>query len=184
MRRLAPLLLVFLLGCPGALGLTPDPLDPLPGRDGVEGTLMQLADFQQPCLSDDGVIILCRRVRFEGEDAWTDLQANVQGFTPKWGVRSLLDVEITEEAGQTSYLKLHTLDEEDHAPGGVFELTLRPDYLVGGARLVGGRDIDCSTHELCTLLDERLEVGDRFPAWFQHPEDDEEPLVLVSVPEG
>lgn len=181
MRRLAPLLLLALLACPGAGDLAPEPLDPLPGRDGLEGVLMQVADFQQPCRDDDsGSVVLCLRVRYEGEDAWSDLQATIENFSPSWGVRALLDVEVTQDAGQTTWLKLETLESEEMASA-VFELTLTPDFLVGGARLVGGREFDCTTHELCTALDERLEAGDRFPAWFQHPEDDEAPLILVAV---
>ncbi len=183
MHRLLPLLLL-LAACPGGPNLAPDPLDPLPSRDDLEGTLMQVADFQQPCRDDaTGAMVLCLRVRYVGEDAWSDLQATIENFTPEWGERALLDVEITDDAGAPHYLKLHTLETEDMA-GAVFELTLTPESLVGGARLVGGREFDCTTHQLCTALDERLEVGDRFPAWFQHPEDDDEPLLLVGVPEG
>lgn len=183
MRRLLPLLLL-LVACPGTANLAPDPLGPLPSEEGLEGTLMQVADFQQPCRDDaTGSMVLCLRVRYEGEDAWTDLQDTIENFSPQWGWRALLDVEITDEAGAPHYLKLSTIETEDMA-GDVFELILTPDALVGGARLVGGRDLDCTTHDLCTALDERLEVGDRFPAWFQHPDDDDEPLILVAVLES
>jgi hypothetical protein len=182
MRTAAPLLFFLLLcGCPGGGDLAPEPLDPLPGRDDLDGTLMQVADFQQPCREAAGAVVLCLRVRFEGEDDWTDLPGPIVDFAPKWGTRYLLDVEVLTEAGETTYTKLASLDAEEFAPGGVFELTLRSDFLVGGARLVGGRDFDCETHELCGDLDERLDAGGLFPAWFQHPEDEDDPLILVAV---
>ena len=181
MRRAVPLLLLLLCACPGAGDLAPEPLDPLPGRDGLDGTLMQVADFQQPCREAAGAIVLCLRVRFAGEDAWSDLVGPIVDFSPEWGTRFLLDVQIHTEGGETTYTRLTSLDYEELAPGGVFELTLRSDFLVGGARLVGGREFDCETHELCGDLDERLGAGGLFPAWFQHPEGEDDPLILVAV---
>ena len=85
-------------------------------EEGLEGTLMQVADFQHPCRDDaTGSMVLCLRVRYEGEDAWTDLQDTIENFSPQWGWRALLDVEITDEAGAPHYLKLSTIETEDMA---------------------------------------------------------------------
>ncbi len=180
---LPALLLLAACGDPGPPG--PEPLAPLAERDGVEGELIQVADFMQPCFADG--VVLCLRTRGEGESDWTNLEGPISGFLPEWGTRFLLDVAVDElvdpETGESSvqYSLLEVLEEEPQDPGTVFSLTLHSDYLQGGARLVGGREFDCELHSLCSDLDEALAAGPRFEAWFEHPEDSGEPIVLTFI---
>ena len=127
---------------------------------------------------------VCIPIRRPGEDAWSELPDRIDGFVPQWGVRSILDVEVTETEGVegVDYTLVAVLEEEIVAPGGVFTMRLSAEYLVGGARLLDGREFECETWELCASLDERLAVGDRFDVYFEHPATTDEPLILVAIP--
>ncbi|MCP4872828.1 MAG: DUF4377 domain-containing protein [Proteobacteria bacterium] len=184
MRRLALLpALALLLGCPtgGPDPTVPEELLPLEAHSDVTDTLLQIASYQQPCTVDDGTIAICMNIRFEGDDVWTEYPGFVDGFTATWGLRTSLDVTSDGANGWTLISEVAEVSKL----GQTFAIRLQDDYLVGGLRLIGGREFECTTFELCTPLDEVLAGGSRFDAWMQHPEVQGmvDPLILTALPE-
>jgi hypothetical protein len=187
MTRLLCALLVgaALSACPSGEDLdVPEELRELPPHPDVTDTLLQIASYQQPCHREDGSIAICLLIRFEDDVQWTEYAGFIDGYVAQWGQRVSLDVTANGAEGWTLISEIVAVSKL----GRTFAMTLQDDYLIGGARLVGGREFDCAEYELCARLDEQLAGGTRFEVWMKHPEEEaevgeEDPLVLTAIPE-
>lgn len=173
---------LLLAGCPtDPAREVPEELTPLAAHPDVTDTLLQVASYQQPCAEEDGTLRACLLIRFEGEDAWTEYPAFIDGFTAGWGTRISLDVTSDGADGWTLVSEVAQVPK----PGQTFVLRLQDDYLVGGLRLIGGRQFECEEFDLCAPLDEQLAAGNRFDTWMRHPhsEGTTDPLTLTALPQ-